>query len=56
MIFIILPNQLFQETKDYLRKNKYDEVWIIEEPHFFSTPNIKPNKIKIAYLRACMKL
>jgi deoxyribodipyrimidine photolyase-related protein len=55
MIFIILPNQLFQETKEYLKKYKYDEIWIVEEPHYFSTPFIKPNKIKIAYLRACMK-
>jgi len=55
MIFIILPNQLFQETIEHLRKFKYDEIWIIEEPHYFSTPAIKPNKIKIAYLRACMR-
>jgi len=54
-IFIILPNQLFQETLEHLKKNNYDEIWIIEEPHYFSTSHIKPNKIKIAYLRACMR-
>jgi deoxyribodipyrimidine photolyase-related protein len=55
MIFLILPNQLFEETIEHLQKNKYDEIWIFEEPHYFSTSNIKPNKIKLAYLRACMK-
>jgi len=55
MIFIILPNQLFQETKEHLKEYNYDEIWIVEEPHYFSTSLIKPNKIKIAYLRACMR-
>lgn len=52
MIFLILPNQLFEEVKPL---KGYQELFIIEEPHYFSTPEIKPNKIKIAYLRACMK-
>jgi deoxyribodipyrimidine photolyase-like uncharacterized protein len=56
MIFLILPNQLFQETIEHLKSYKYKEIWIVEEPHYFSTELIKPNKIKIAYLRACMKL
>jgi deoxyribodipyrimidine photolyase-related protein len=56
MIFLILPNQLFQETIEHLQKNIYDEIWMLEEPHYFSTVLIKPNKIKIAYLRACMKI
>lgn len=55
MIFLILPNQLFQETHEHLKKFKYNEIWIVEEPHYFSTSLIKPNKIKIAYLRACMQ-
>ena len=56
MIFLILPNQLFQETIEHLKSFKYKEIWIVEEPHYFSTELIKPNKIKIAYLRACMRL
>lgn len=56
MIFLILPNQLFQETIEYLKDFKYKEIWIVEEPHYFSTELIRPNKIKIAYLRACMRL
>ena len=52
-IFVILPNQLFENNYDFL--NSYDDIYIIEEPHYFSTYEIKPNKIKIAYLRACMK-
>jgi len=50
--FIILPNQLFENNYNLLKK--YDEIFIIEEPHYFSSI-IKPNKIKIAYMRACMK-
>jgi deoxyribodipyrimidine photolyase-related protein len=52
MIFLILPNQLFEDVKPL---NAYDELFIIEEPHYFSTAEIKPNKIKIAYMRACMR-
>ena len=55
MIFLILPNQLFQETIEHLKSFKYKQIWIVEEPHYFSTELIKPNKIKIAYLRACMR-
>lgn len=51
-IFLILPNQLFEDVK--LLK-EFKEIFIIEEPHYFSTAEIKPNKIKIAYLRACMR-
>jgi len=51
-IFLILPNQLFEDIKHL---KEYNEIFIIEEPHYFSTIDIKPNKIKIAYLRACMQ-
>jgi len=51
-IFIILPNQLFEYNYDFLKG--FNEVFIIEEPYYFSSI-IKPNKIKIAYMRACMK-
>ena len=53
-IFIIFPTQLFEETIEIL--DNYDKIIIIEEPHYFSSNEIKPNKIKIAYLRACMRL
>lgn len=52
MIFLILPNQLFEET---IKLKSYSYIYLIEEPHFFSSPEIKPNKIKIAYMRACMR-
>jgi len=53
-IFLILPNQLFEESILHIKKNKYNKIIIYEDPHYFSS-EIKPNKIKIAYLRACMK-
>jgi deoxyribodipyrimidine photolyase-related protein len=52
--FIVLPNQLFDNIEYYIR-DITNTIFIIEEPHFFSE-HIKPNKIKIAYLRSCMKL
>ena len=52
MVFLILPNQLFEET---IKLKSYSQIYLIEEPHFFSTPEIKPNKIKIAYMRSCMR-
>lgn len=51
-IFLILPNQLFEPNRDFL--SKFKKVYLIEDPHFFSS-DIKPNKIKIAYMRACMR-
>jgi len=53
-IFLILPNQLFENTIKHIKENNYKKIIIYEEPHYFSS-DIKPNKIKIAYLRACMK-
>lgn len=51
-IFLILPNQLFENNTDYLKK--FSKVYLIEEPHYFSA-EIKPNRIKVSYMRACMK-
>jgi len=53
-IFLILPNQLFKESINHINTNNYNKIIIYEEPHYFSC-DIKPNKIKIAYLRACMR-
>ena len=50
--FIILPNQLFENNYRFLKE--FSKVFIIEEPYYFSG-SIKPNKIKVAYLRACMR-
>jgi deoxyribodipyrimidine photolyase-related protein len=53
--FIILPNQLFANINIL---QQYDKVFLIEEPTCFYDPIYKPfrvNKVKIAYLRACMK-
>ena len=50
-IFVILPNQLFEP--DFVLLKKYSKIYLIEEPYFFSE-TIKPNKIKIAYMKACM--
>ena len=52
MIFVILPNQLFEET---IKLKSYSKIYLLEEPHYFSTTEIKPNKVKIAYMRSCMK-
>jgi deoxyribodipyrimidine photolyase-related protein len=54
-VFVIFPNQLYENIKIF--KN-YDKVFLIEEAIYFYDPIyklFKPNKIKIAYLRACMK-
>lgn len=48
--FVILPNQLFE---DITVLRGYKEIFLLEEPHYFAS-DIKPNKIKIAYMRACM--
>ena len=34
MIFLILPNQLFEDVKPL---KAYEELFIIEEPHYFSS-------------------
>jgi deoxyribodipyrimidine photolyase-related protein len=54
-ILVIFPNQLYENYKDY---KSYKKIFLIEEPIYFYDKDyrpIKPNKIKIAYLRACMK-
>lgn len=48
--FVILPNQLFENIT--ILKG-FKDIYLIEEPHYFSN-TIKPNKIKIAYMRSCM--
>lgn len=53
-MFIIFPNQLFEDTKLLVDK----EIFIIEEPLYFYDENIRPlhyHKCKLAYLVAAMK-
>lgn len=55
---IILPNQMFHDEILKRVKKQTIHVFIIEDPFYFYDPlhrPIKPNKIKIAYMRACMK-
>lgn len=55
MTFIIFPNQLFEDTGIF---RQHSHVILIEEPIYFYDPvhrPIRPNKIKIAYMRACMR-
>ncbi len=57
MIFLFLPNQLYQQESKTIFK-KFDKVFVVEEPCFFYDPKykpFKPSKIKLAYLRTCMK-
>jgi len=52
IIFLIFPTQLFEYK--YLPKNiKYDAIYIIEEPIYFT--KYKFHKLKLAYHRASMK-
>lgn len=57
MAFVVFPTQLF-ETQ-YLTFSKYESIYIVEEPVFFYDPvfrpNIRPNKVKLAFLRAAMR-
>ena len=51
---VLLPNQLYQ-VKNFPRNT---HTYLIEEPIFFYDPvyhPYRPNKIKIAYMRACMR-
>ena len=42
MIFLILPNQLFQDT---IKLKSYSYIYLIEEPHYFSSNEMKRMKI-----------
>ena len=56
-MFVIFPNQLFyEEAKKVL--DTHSKVLLVEEPIYFYDKryrNIRPNKIKLAYMVACMK-
>lgn len=46
--FLILPNQLFESIKIYIKKYKIDEVIIVEHPYYFTEYNY--HKLKLAFL------
>jgi deoxyribodipyrimidine photolyase-related protein len=50
--FVIFPNQLYEYMIS--ANAKYDHVFLVEDPIYFNEV-VKPNKIKIAYLRAAGK-
>jgi deoxyribodipyrimidine photolyase-related protein len=52
IIFLIFPTQLF-EYKYFPKNIKYDSIYIIEEPIYFT--KYKFHKLKLAYHRASMK-
>lgn len=56
--FLLFPNQVFGNEILHKTNSMLDHFYLIEDELFFiATPqrNIKPNKMKIAYMRACMK-
>lgn len=55
--FVIFPNCLFSDLSNFETHN-YDSIFLVEEPMFFGHDKLRPyniNKIKLAWLRACMK-
>lgn len=49
--FLIFPNQLYEKTSIH---KQFDHVFLVEDPIYFNEI-VKPNKIKIAYMRAASK-
>ncbi len=52
--FLIFPNQLYENI---MTLRNYEKVYLLQEPIFFYDAKyrpIRPNKIKIAYMKACM--
>lgn len=55
--FIIFPNQIFEDVLP-IKEADCDAVLLVEEPIYFFDPvykPFKPHKMKLAFLRACMK-
>lgn len=56
-MFIVFPNQLYEDLT-VISKDPCSDIYIIEEPLFFHDPLLRPlriNKVKIAYMVACMR-
>lgn len=56
-VFIVFPNQLYADLQP-IQSAKCDHVLLVEEPVYFYDKlykPIKPHKMKIAFLRACMQ-
>jgi deoxyribodipyrimidine photolyase-related protein len=56
-VFVIFPTQLY-DNLEAIKKINPNYVFLVEEPIYFYDEEwkpFKPHKIKVAYLRACMK-
>ena len=56
--FLVFPNQLYERTAAAAAAAGCETALIVEESLFFYDPvhrPVRPNKIKIAYMRACMR-
>ena len=56
-VFIVFPNQLYNDISTIKEINP-NIIYVIEEPVYFYDKQykpFKPHKLKVAYLRACMK-
>jgi deoxyribodipyrimidine photolyase-related protein len=54
--FLVLPNQLYEQRQG--PTHHYSHTYVLEEPVYFYDAKYhpyRPNKIKIAYMRACMR-
>lgn len=52
-VLLILPNQLFESSKEHIKKFGISEVYIIEHSYYFTEYNY--HKLKLAFLVCCMK-
>jgi deoxyribodipyrimidine photolyase-related protein len=52
-VFVVLPNSIFYDIKPL---KDFDQIFLVEEPLFFGIERqYNINKIKLAYMRACMR-
>ncbi len=59
-VLLVFPNQLYEHEiyEKVIKSEKIDAIYICEDPIYFYDPihrPVRPNKIKIAYMRACMR-
>jgi deoxyribodipyrimidine photolyase-related protein len=56
--FLVFPTHLYENDIVVQNASSWDDVYVIEEPLFFYDSKERPyktHKLKIAYMRACMK-
>ena len=49
-VILVFPNTLYAQVP----VAGFDHVYVVEEPLYFRAANLKPHKLKLAYMRACM--